>query len=128
MTPVYTSDPALPRRPQDSVPACPLRLWPDETFTHRHSSAWHDVLPLVVEAQLREHSRKLDEVRAGIERLVAGPYVELFARQSSPGWATAFSNQFKLFETLDRSGHVGSRPPRPGRAFGPCSTLSARCA
>jgi hypothetical protein len=25
MTPVYTSDPALPRRPQDSVPACPLR-------------------------------------------------------------------------------------------------------
>lgn len=26
MTPVYTSDPASPRRPQDSVPACPLRL------------------------------------------------------------------------------------------------------
>jgi len=45
MTPVYTSDPALPRRQQDSVPACPLRLWPDETLTHRHSSAWHDVLP-----------------------------------------------------------------------------------
>jgi hypothetical protein len=44
-TPVYTSDPALPRRPPDSVPACPLRLWPDETFTHRHSSAWHDVPP-----------------------------------------------------------------------------------
>src|SRR3546814_18503331 len=42
MTPVYTSDPALPRRPQDSVPACPLRLWPAETFTHRHSSAWQD--------------------------------------------------------------------------------------
>src|ERR1700730_1040680 len=47
MAPVYTSDPASPRRPQDSVPACPLRLWPDETFTHRHSSAWHDVLPIV---------------------------------------------------------------------------------
>lgn len=45
IAPVYTSDPALPRRPQDSVPACPLRLWPDETFTHRHSSASHDVLP-----------------------------------------------------------------------------------
>src|SRR5512134_2844192 len=25
MAPVYTSDPALPRRPQDSVPARPLR-------------------------------------------------------------------------------------------------------
>ncbi len=26
MTPVYTSDPASPRRPQDWVPACLLRL------------------------------------------------------------------------------------------------------
>src|SRR5512147_1186137 len=39
MAPVYASDPALPRRPQDSVPACPLRLWPDETFTHKSSAA-----------------------------------------------------------------------------------------
>lgn len=44
-TPVYTSDPASPRRPQDSVPACPLRLWPVRTSTERRSSAWHDVLP-----------------------------------------------------------------------------------
>ena len=51
MAPVYTSNPALPRRPQDSVPACPLRLWPDETFTHRHSSAWHDELARLVELQ-----------------------------------------------------------------------------
>ena len=55
-------------------------------------------VPMLVEAQLREHSRKPDEVRAGIERLVAGPYVELFARQSSPGWATAFSDESKLFD------------------------------
>jgi len=26
MAPVYTSDPALPRRPQDSAPACLLAL------------------------------------------------------------------------------------------------------
>jgi hypothetical protein len=26
LAPVYASDPALPQRPQDSVPACPLRL------------------------------------------------------------------------------------------------------
>ena len=45
ITPVYASDPALPQRPQDSVPACLLRLWPDETFTHKHSSALHDALP-----------------------------------------------------------------------------------
>ncbi|RVN76715.1 hypothetical protein CN105_34620, partial [Sinorhizobium meliloti] len=45
MAPVYTSDPALPRCPQDSVPACPLWLWPDGTCTHKQLSAWHDVLP-----------------------------------------------------------------------------------
>src|SRR5207248_2920347 len=39
MAPVYASDLALPRRPQDSVPACPLRLWPGETLTHKSSSA-----------------------------------------------------------------------------------------
>lgn len=36
----------------------------------------------------REHSRKPDCVHERIERLVAGPYLELFARQSRPGWTT----------------------------------------
>jgi N6-adenosine-specific RNA methylase IME4 len=36
----------------------------------------------------REHSRKPSCVHERIERLVAGPYLELFARDSSrPGWA-----------------------------------------
>jgi N6-adenosine-specific RNA methylase IME4 len=35
---------------------------------------------------LREHSRKPDCVHERIERLVAGPYCELFARQRRPGW------------------------------------------
>ena len=34
----------------------------------------------------REHSRKPDCVHERIERLVAGPYLELFARQQRPGW------------------------------------------
>lgn len=34
----------------------------------------------------REHSRKPDCVHERIERLVAGPYLELFARQRRPGW------------------------------------------
>jgi N6-adenosine-specific RNA methylase IME4 len=34
----------------------------------------------------REHSRKPDCVYDRIERLVAGPYLELFARQTRPGW------------------------------------------
>src|ERR1700757_3711490 len=44
MAPVYASDLALPRRPQDSVPACLLRLWPGKTFTHKSSSAFPNAL------------------------------------------------------------------------------------
>jgi N6-adenosine-specific RNA methylase IME4 len=45
----------------------------------------HDVRELIV-APRREHSRKPDEQYGRIERLCAGPYVELFARQRWPGW------------------------------------------
>ena len=41
-----------------------------------------------VVAPRREHSRKPDEIHARIERLVAGPYYELFARQSRLVWTT----------------------------------------
>jgi N6-adenosine-specific RNA methylase IME4 len=34
----------------------------------------------------REHSRKPDEIYDQIEELVAGPYLELFARSQRPGW------------------------------------------
>ena len=34
----------------------------------------------------RLHSQKPDEVRERIEQLVAGPYIELFARSTRPGW------------------------------------------
>jgi N6-adenosine-specific RNA methylase IME4 len=44
-----------------------------------------NVRRLVVEKR-REHSRKPDVVRDYIERLVDGPYLELFARETKPGW------------------------------------------
>ena len=44
-----------------------------------------DVLQGII-APKREHSRKPDGIHERIERLVAGPYCELFARQSRPGW------------------------------------------
>ena len=47
-------------------------------------------------AQRREHSRKPDECHAGIERLVAGPYLELFGRQQRPGW-DVWGNQTDKF-------------------------------
>lgn len=50
----------------------------------------------LIEAQRREHSRKPDEQYERIEALVAGPYLELFARHQRPGW-TAWGNETDKF-------------------------------
>lgn len=47
-------------------------------------------------APRREHSRKPDGIHERIERLVAGPYLELFARQRRPGW-DVWGNQTDKF-------------------------------
>jgi len=56
----------------------------------------HDVRELIV-APRRKHSQKPDEQYARIERLVDGPYVELFARQHRPGWH-CWGNETDKFE------------------------------
>jgi N6-adenosine-specific RNA methylase IME4 len=48
-------------------------------------------------APRRQHSRKPDGIHERIERLVAGPYLELFARQSRPGWTT-WGNEVGKFD------------------------------
>lgn len=53
------------------------------------------VRKLMIEPR-REHSRKPDETHARIERLVSGPYLELFAREPRPGW-TVWGNQTERF-------------------------------
>lgn len=61
----------------------------------------HDV-PEIIDAPRREHSRKPDEAYGRIERLTSGPYLEMFARQSWPGW-TSWGNEATKFnegETL----------------------------
>ena len=50
----------------------------------------------LIVAQRREHSRKPDEAAEAIERLVPGPYLELFARTQRPGW-TVWGNQTERF-------------------------------
>ena len=55
-----------------------------------------DVRRLVVSPRL-EHSRKPDEIYGRIERLMDGPYLEMFARNSRPGWDT-WGNQADLFD------------------------------
>ncbi len=49
-------------------------------------------VPQVVMAPVGEHSAKRAEVRARIERLVGGPYLELFGREPAPGW-TVWGNE-----------------------------------
>jgi N6-adenosine-specific RNA methylase IME4 len=51
----------------------------------------------VMDQRRREHSRKPDCVHERIERLVAGPYLELFARQRRPGW-TCWGNEVGKFD------------------------------
>lgn len=53
---------------------------------------------------LREHSRKPDEMYERIERLFDGPYLEMFSRNSRPGW-DCWGNQVGLFD----NGHVETR-------------------
>lgn len=56
-----------------------------------------DVEKLIVSPR-REHSRKPDEIYGRIERLVQGPYLEMFARQRRPGW-DAWGNEIDKFGT-----------------------------
>lgn len=70
-------------------------------------------VPRLLIAPRREHSRKPEETYDRIERLVDGPYLELFARASRPGW-DAFGDQAGLFD----QGTVPTRrrPSAPGLA------------
>lgn len=69
----------------------------------------------VIHAIRGQHSEKPELSREKIERLVAGPYLELFSRSSRPGW-TAWGNQTGI---LDAGGKVvrrwssTSHPPNP---------------
>ena len=77
-----------------------------------------DVRRLVV-APRREHSRKPDQIRELIERLVQGPYLELFARETKPGW-DCWGNQVGIFD----AGEVNTRR-QPSRLVGAQPRLHA---
>lgn len=51
----------------------------------------------MIRSKRREHSRKPDEIYSRIEALVAGPYLEMFARQAWPGW-DAWGNEVSKYE------------------------------
>lgn len=59
----------------------------------------------VIRAARREHSRKPDEQYERIEQLVAGPYLEMFARQARHGWS-AWGDQVGKFAPANDNGGV----------------------
>jgi N6-adenosine-specific RNA methylase IME4 len=61
-------------------------------------------------APRREHSRKPDEHFERIETMYRGPYLELFARESRPGWA-AWGNETDRFDGKADRGAPPSNPP-----------------
>lgn len=67
-----------------------------------------DVAELII-APLREHSRKPDETRDRIQRYAEGPYLEMFARSSAPGW-DAWGLEVGKFDAH----HLQSAPSAPG--------------
>ncbi len=60
-------------------------------------------------APRREHSRKPDGVHERIERLVGGPYLELFARQERSGW-TVWGNETNKFKPRTEWDSMWSKP------------------
>jgi len=60
-----------------------------------------DVRQCLIEKR-REHSRKPDGIHERIERLVAGPYLELFARQKRAGW-DVWGNETDKFAPMTRA-------------------------
>ncbi len=66
-----------------------------------------NVARLMIEKR-REHSRKPDETRKRVMRLVPGPYIELFARETADGW-DSWGNEVGLFD----SGPVDTRRVGP---------------
>jgi N6-adenosine-specific RNA methylase IME4 len=106
-----------------------LPLFPDDVVTHMGMGKWTraefeqcwlgtrgkperlnaDVRQVLVEKR-REHSRKPDGIHERIERLVAGPYLELFARETRPGWTTWGNERTKF----DRSCQQDSNPAHVG--------------
>lgn len=92
----------LPERPRH--PRMGLGYWTRANAelcllaTRGNPKRLHKDVGQVIAEPIREHSRKPDCIHDRIERLVPGPYLELFARQSWPGWTTWGNEEGKFNE------------------------------
>lgn len=66
----------------------------------------------VIYAPKREHSRKPDERYDRLERLAAGPYVELFARHQRVNW-DVWGNDTERFPTIPDSAYTRTNVEQP---------------
>lgn len=75
----------------------------------------HKDVAQAILAPRREHSRKPDELYGRIERLLKGPYLEMFARTSAPGWSV-WGNETDKFQipadALRGAPRAGQSKPR----------------
>lgn len=69
-------------------------------FTHGTPKRMSRAERQFIYSPVREHSRKPEDQYRRIERLVAGPRLELFARQRRPGW-DAVGNELGKFNPLN---------------------------
>lgn len=92
----------LPMFPEDVVTQMGMGKWTRAEFeqcwlaTRGQPKRLNADVRQVIDERRREHSRKPDGVYDRIERLVAGPYLELFARTRRPGW-DSWGNQVDKF-------------------------------
>ena len=63
----------------------------------------------MVFAPVGEHSAKPEEVRRRIDRLFAGPYLELYGRNPVPGW-TVWGNEIRRDQLLAEVDQMKTRP------------------
>jgi N6-adenosine-specific RNA methylase IME4 len=60
------------------------------TFTNHSKKSW-------VQLSRQKHSQKPDAIASLIEEVSPGPYLELFARKTRPGWSS-WGNETKLLD------------------------------
>lgn len=68
--------------------------------------------PQTIIAPNLRHSQKPEAVQDRIERLVPGPYLELFARRPRPGW-TCVGNELDGLDIRDALGRLAAGQPLP---------------
>lgn len=98
---------ALPMFPEDVVTQMGMGKWTRaETeqcwlATRGTPKRLHADVRQVIDERRRQHSRKPDCVHSRVQRLVGGPYLELFARAPRTGWTTWGNEVNKFSEASD---------------------------